>query len=44
MAFSSSIKKAQIVKLCDLCETETNLKWRCIQCDNILCEKCKKNP
>jgi hypothetical protein len=27
MAFSSSIKKAQIVKLCDLCETETNLKW-----------------
>ena len=42
MAFSSSIKKAQIVKLCDLCETETNLKWRCIQCDKILCEKCKK--
>jgi hypothetical protein len=43
MAFSSSInKKAQIVKKCDLCETETNLKWRCIQCDNILCEKCKK--
>ena len=40
MACSSS--KAQIVKLCDLCEIETNLKWRCIQCDTILCDKCKK--
>ena len=40
MACSSS--KAQNVKICDLCETETNLKWRCIQCDTILCDKCKK--
>jgi hypothetical protein len=40
MACSSS--KAQIVKLCELCEIETNLKWRCIQCDTILCDKCKK--
>jgi hypothetical protein len=44
MACSSSIRKAQSVKLCDLCETETNLKWRCIQCDTMLCDKCKKNP
>jgi hypothetical protein len=42
MACSSSIRKAQIVKLCELCETETNLKWRCIQCDTIVCDKCKK--
>jgi tripartite motif-containing protein 56 len=42
MAFSGSIRKAQIVKLCELCENETNLKWRCIQCDKILCEKCEK--
>jgi tripartite motif-containing protein 56 len=41
MVFSSSIRKAQLVKLCELCETETNLKWRCIQCNTILCEKCK---
>ena len=40
MACSSS--KAQNVKICDFCETETNLKWRCIQCDTILCDKCKK--
>ena len=39
MACSSS--KAQNVKICDFCETETNLKWRCIQCDTILCDKCK---
>ena len=44
MAFSSSIRKAQNVKLCELCENETNLIWRCIQCDTILCDKCKKNP
>jgi hypothetical protein len=42
MAFSSSIRKAQIIKLCELCENETNLKWRCIQCNKILCDKCKK--
>jgi tripartite motif-containing protein 56 len=41
MAFSSSLRKAQTVKLCDLCETEANLKWRCIQCDKCLCNKCK---
>ena len=42
MAFSSSIRKTQNVKLCELCENETNLKWRCIHCDTILCDKCKK--
>ena len=44
MAFSSFIRKAQSEKLCELCETESSLKWRCIQCDKILCEKCEKNP
>jgi hypothetical protein len=41
MAFSSSLRKAQTVKLCEFCETEANLKWRCIQCDKCLCDKCK---
>ncbi|XP_052081472.1 uncharacterized protein LOC127719380 [Mytilus californianus] len=42
MAFSRSIKGAQIPKPCELCETDTNIKWKCVQCNTLMCEKCKK--
>ncbi|CAC5419049.1 unnamed protein product [Mytilus coruscus] len=42
MAFSQSIKRAQVPKPCELCETDTNIKWKCVQCNTLMCEKCKK--
>ncbi|CAC5382968.1 unnamed protein product [Mytilus coruscus] len=42
MAFSQSIKRAQVPKSCELCETDTNIKWKCVQCNTLMCEKCKK--
>lgn len=28
---------------CDVCESTINPNWKCIVCDNVLCEKCKVN-
>ena len=39
MAFSQSMRKAQAPKSCELCLTDTNIKWRCQSC--YMCEKCK---
>ena len=41
MAFSQSIQKAQAPKTCELCLTDTNIKWRCQNCQSYMCEKCK---
>ncbi|XP_052090155.1 uncharacterized protein LOC127726721 [Mytilus californianus] len=41
MAFSQSIKRGQAPATCNLCEVETKIKWKCINCDVIMCEKCK---
>ena len=41
MACSSSIKRAQNPKLCDLCKTDINIKWRCVECNKFICDRCK---
>ncbi|CAC5419058.1 unnamed protein product [Mytilus coruscus] len=41
-SISQSIKQAQVPKPCELCETDTNIKWKCVQCNTLMCEKCKK--
>ena len=41
MAFFQSIRKAQAPKSCELCLTDTNIKWRCQNCQSYMCEKCK---
>ncbi|CAC5418590.1 unnamed protein product [Mytilus coruscus] len=41
MALSKSIQKAQIPLPCELCETETKIQWKCIDCNLLLCDKCK---
>ncbi|XP_063397868.1 E3 ubiquitin-protein ligase TRIM33-like [Mytilus trossulus] len=38
-----SSRGAQVQKRCDLCETDTNIQYRCVQCQKYMCEKCKKN-
>ena len=42
MAYSSSVKRAQVPKCCELCEEDTRIKWRCVECNMSLCDKCKK--
>ena len=41
MAYSQSIRKAQAPKSCELCLTDTNIKWWCQNCQSYMCEKCK---
>ena len=40
MAFSKSIVTAQESILCQLCETEPKLKFKCLECDLLMCTKC----
>ena len=42
MAYSSSVKRAQVPKCCELCPLSTRIKWRCVECNMSLCDKCKK--
>ena len=42
MACSSSIKRAQNPKLCDLCKTDIKIKWRCVECNKFICDRCKE--
>ncbi|VDI48442.1 Hypothetical predicted protein [Mytilus galloprovincialis] len=42
MAYSNSLCKGQIPMLCQLCEESNEIKWKCLQCDFLLCTKCQK--
>ncbi|XP_076104920.1 uncharacterized protein LOC143073343 [Mytilus galloprovincialis] len=42
MAFSQSIRKGQIPVNCGLCETGRPIKWKCLDCDLLLCNHCKE--
>ena len=42
MACSSSIKRAQNPKLCELCKTDLNIKWKCVECNKFICDRCKE--
>ncbi|CAC5396135.1 unnamed protein product [Mytilus coruscus] len=37
-----SARRAQVQKKCDLCESNTSIQYRCIQCQKYMCEKCNK--
>ena len=39
MAFSQPIRKAQAPKSCELCLTDTNIKWMCQNCQSYMCKK-----
>ncbi|XP_052090154.1 uncharacterized protein LOC127726720 [Mytilus californianus] len=41
MAFSQSFKRGQAPATCNFCEEETKIKWKCINCDVLMCSKCK---
>ena len=42
MASSASIKRAQNPKLCELCKTDIKIKWRCVECNKFICDRCKE--
>ncbi|XP_052061577.1 uncharacterized protein LOC127701636 [Mytilus californianus] len=32
---------AQVLKTCDLCEKDTDIRYKCMDCNKFLCERCK---
>lgn len=42
MAFVQSEQKAQVPVRCQLCVSETKIKWKCVHCSLLLCSKCKE--
>ncbi|VDI70494.1 Hypothetical predicted protein [Mytilus galloprovincialis] len=41
MAFSKSVIRSQMPINCNLCETEKNIKWKCLTCRVLMCSTCK---
>ncbi|VDI61507.1 Hypothetical predicted protein [Mytilus galloprovincialis] len=41
MAFSKSVIRSQMPINCNLCETEKNIKWKCLTCGVLMCSTCK---
>ncbi|XP_063427955.1 uncharacterized protein LOC134711340 [Mytilus trossulus] len=42
MAFSQSSRNGQVPVSCNLCETDRHIKWKCIDCNILLCNHCKE--
>ncbi|XP_071171945.1 uncharacterized protein [Mytilus edulis] len=42
MACSQSAQEGQIPVSCELCETNRPIKWKCLDCDLLLCNHCKE--
>ncbi|CAG2230887.1 unnamed protein product [Mytilus edulis] len=41
MALSKSLQSGQVPLACQLCEESNEIKWKCLQCDFLLCTKCQ---
>ncbi|VDI41501.1 Hypothetical predicted protein [Mytilus galloprovincialis] len=42
MALSKSFKKGQTVLACQMCEEESKIQWKCLLCNFLMCDKCRK--
>ncbi|XP_052101129.1 E3 ubiquitin-protein ligase TRIM9-like [Mytilus californianus] len=42
MAFSQSVIKSQAPVSCGLCETDRQIKWKCLECSLLMCNHCKE--
>ena len=42
MAFASSIQKGQVPAVCQLCDIDTRIKFKCVDCTLLMCTKCKE--
>lgn len=41
MSFSKALHQGQALASCHLCENETKINWKCLDCDVLMCDKCK---
>jgi len=41
MASSHSIGKGQTALVCQLCENDPKLKWKCLDCGLLMCQRCR---
>jgi hypothetical protein len=41
MASSHSIAKGQTALVCQLCENDPKLKWKCLDCGLLMCQRCR---
>lgn len=41
MACSTSFLQGQVPIQCQLCETDPKINWKCLQCNLLMCSKCK---
>jgi len=41
MASSMSSKMGQIPIACQICENDTKIKWKCLDCNHLMCQNCK---
>jgi hypothetical protein len=30
-----------VIKLCELCKTDINIQWKCVECNKFICDRCK---
>jgi len=37
---SNSISRGQVALLCQFCQIERRIKWKCLDCDKIMCQGC----
>ncbi|CAG2194541.1 TIF1A [Mytilus edulis] len=42
MALSKSLPSGQVPMLCQICEESSEIRWKCLLCDFLLCTKCQK--
>ncbi|CAC5407883.1 unnamed protein product [Mytilus coruscus] len=42
MALLKSLQKGQTVLACQMCEEESKIKWKCLLCNFLMCDKCRK--
>ncbi|VDI27926.1 Hypothetical predicted protein [Mytilus galloprovincialis] len=42
MAYSASVKRSQDIIVCGLCEKDSKVKVKCMDCDLYLCQTCKE--
>lgn len=39
---SNSIRRGQVALLCQFCEIESRIKWKCLDCDKMMCQRCRE--
>lgn len=41
-SLSKTIRRCQVALLCQFCEIENRIKWKCLDCDKMMCQRCRE--